>query len=42
MTGLTRGTDTTFVLEKDIRASDTARLYCVGMDIEYQEFVLHF
>ena len=38
--GLTGSADTTFVLEKETRASDTAKLYCVGRDIEYQEFIL--
>ena len=33
-TGLTGSADATFVLEKETRASDTARLYCVGRDIE--------
>ena len=32
-TGLTGSADATFVLEKETRASDTARLYCVGRDI---------
>ena len=32
-TGLTGAADATFVLEKETRASDTARLYCVGRDI---------
>ena len=41
-TGLTGSADATFVLEKETRASDAARLYCVGRDIEYQEFVLRF
>ena len=41
-TGLTGSADTTFVLEKETRASDTAKLYCVGRDIEYQEFTLRF
>ena len=41
-TGLTGSADATFVLEKETRASDTARLYCVGGDIEYQEFILRF
>lgn len=41
-TGLTGSADATFVLEKENRASNTARLYCVGRDIEYQEFVLRF
>lgn len=41
-TGLTGSADATFVLEKETRASDTARLYCVGRDIEYQEFILRF
>ena len=29
-------------MEKETRASDTAKLYCVGRDIEYQEFTLRF
>ena len=33
-TGLTGSADATFVLEKETRASDTARLYCVGRDIK--------
>ena len=41
-TGLTGSADTTFVLEKETRASDTAKLYCVGRDVEYQEFTLRF
>ena len=41
-TGLTGGADTTFVLEKENRASDTARLYATGRDTPYQEFVLRF
>ena len=40
-TGLTGSADTTFVLEKETRA-DTAKLYCVGRDVEYQEFTLRF
>ena len=35
-TGLTGSADTTFVLEKETRASDTAKLYCVGRDVEYE------
>lgn len=31
-----------FVLEKDARASDTAKLYCVGRDKPYQEMTLRF
>jgi len=30
------------VLEKESRASDTAKLYAIGRDIEYQEFLLRF
>lgn len=41
-TGLTGGADTNFVLEKTNRAGDTATLYAVGRDIEYQEFTLRF
>lgn len=41
-TGLTGSADATFVLEKETRASDTARLYCVGRDTPYQEFTLRF
>ena len=40
--GLTGSADTTFVLEKEHRASDTATLYAIGRDIEYQEFTLRF
>lgn len=41
-TGLTGSADSTFVLEKENRASDTARLYVTGRDTPYQEFVLRF
>ncbi len=41
-TGLTGSADATFVLEKENRASDTARLYATGRDTPYQEFVLRF
>ena len=41
-TGLTGSADATFVLEKEHRASDTATLYAIGRDIEYQEFTLRF
>lgn len=41
-TGLTGSADATFVLEKDARASDTAKLYCVGRDMPYQEMTLRF
>ncbi len=41
-TGLTGSADATFVLEKENRASDTARLYVTGRDTPYQEFVLRF
>ena len=41
-TGLTGSADATFVLEKESRASDTARLYVTGRDTPYQEFVLRF
>lgn len=41
-TGLTGSADATFVLEKENRASDTAKLYVTGRDTPYQEFVLRF
>ena len=41
-TGLTGSADATFVLEKETRASDTARLYVTGRDTPYQEFTLRF
>jgi hypothetical protein len=41
-TGLTGSADATFVLEKENRASDTAKLYAIGRDIEYQELTLRF
>lgn len=41
-TGLTGSADATFVLEKEHRANDTAKLYAIGRDIEYQEFTLRF
>ena len=39
-TGLTGSADATFVLEKEKRASDTAKLYVTGRDTPYQEFTL--
>lgn len=41
-TGLTGSTDATFVLEKEKRASDTAKLYVTGRDTPYQEYTLRF
>ena len=41
-TGLTGSADATFGLEKESRASDTARLYVTGRDTPYQEFTLRF
>ena len=41
-TGLTGSADATFVLEKESRASDTAKLYVTGRDTPYQEFKLRF
>ena len=41
-TGLTGSADATFVLEKEKRASDTAKLYVTGRDTPYQEFTLRF
>ena len=37
-TGLTGSADATFVLEKEKRASDAAKLYVTGRDTPYQEF----
>ncbi|NSE36412.1 AAA family ATPase [Dorea longicatena] len=37
-TGLTGSADATFVLEKEKRASDTAKLYVTGRDTPYQEY----
>ena len=34
--------DATFVLEKEKRASDTAKLYGTGRDTPYQEYTLRF
>ena len=39
-TGLTGSADATFVLEKEKRASDTAKLYVTGRDTPYQEYTL--
>lgn len=41
-TGLAGSADATFVLEKESRASDTAKLFVTGRDIEYQELTLRF
>ena len=41
-TGLTGSADATFVLEKESRAFDTAKLFVTGRDIEYQELTLRF
>ena len=41
-TGLTGSADATFVLEKESRASDTAKLYVTGRDTPYQEYTLRF
>lgn len=41
-TGLTGGADTTFVLERESRASDNAKLYVTGRDTPYQEYRLRF
>jgi len=41
-TGLTGAVDSTFLLRKESRASDTATLMATGRDIEYQELVLRF
>ena len=36
-TGITGGVDTTYVLEKDKRSDNTAKLYVTGRDVEYLE-----
>lgn len=41
-TGLTGGVDTTYVLEKDKRSDNTAKLYVTGRDVEYLEITLQF
>ena len=41
-TGLTGGVDTTYVLEKDKRADNVAKLYVTGRDVEYMELSLQF
>lgn len=41
-TGLTGAVDSTMVLDKDRLASDTAKLYITGRDVEYQELTLQF
>ena len=41
-TGLTGSADATFVLEKESRASDTAKLFVTGRDTPYQELTLRF
>lgn len=41
-TGLTGGVDTTYVLEKDKRSDNTAKLYVTGRDVEYMEISLQF
>ena len=40
--GLTGSADSSFVLDRDSRDSDTAKLYVIGRDIEYQELTLNF
>ena len=39
-TDLTGGVDTTYVLEKDKRSDNAARLYVTGRDVEYMELSL--
>ena len=39
-TGLTGAVDSTFVLERESLAANTAKLYVTGRDVEYQELVL--
>ncbi len=41
-TGLTGGVDTTYVLEKDKRSDNVAKLYITGRDVEYLELTLQF
>lgn len=41
-TGITGAVDSSFVLKKDKRSSQTATLLCTGRDIEYQELTLRF
>jgi hypothetical protein len=41
-TGLTGGVDTTYVLEKDKRSENIAKLYITGRDVEYMELSLQF
>ena len=41
-TGITGGVDTTFVLEKNKRSDNTAKLYVTGRDVEYLELSLQF
>ena len=41
-TGLTGSADAAFVLEKESRASDTAKLFVTGRDTPYQELTLRF
>ena len=41
-TGLTGGVDTTYVLEKDKRSENVAKLYITGRDVEYMEMTLQF
>lgn len=41
-TGLTGGVDTTYVLEKDNRSDNAAKLYITGRDVEYMELTLQF
>lgn len=41
-TGITGSADTTIVLQRDARGSESATLYVVGRDIEYLEYKLKF
>ncbi len=41
-TGISGATDTSFVLRKSKRSSNSATLYCMGWDIEYRELSLEF
>jgi len=41
-TGITGGVDTTYVLEKDKRSDNIAKLYVTGRDVEYLELSLQF
>ena len=41
-TGISGAADSSYVLRKDKRSSNTATLYCTGRDIEYRELTVEF